>query len=130
MSNLSKCDEQFITLDGTKMKTKYGGNTSTALSFCMANTAANLMNQELYEYITDHYGLRKTEVDRNLPTPFVNIINGGKHGVTEDLKIQEFMIFAREDLSTSQKIRIYCEVYHTLKKVIGRKIWGTGKEYW
>ena len=48
MSNLSKCDEQFITLDGTEMKTKYGGNTSTALSFCMANTAANLMNQELY----------------------------------------------------------------------------------
>jgi enolase len=121
MSNLSKCDEQFITLDGTEMKTKYGGNTSTALSFCMANTAANLMNQELYEYITDHYGVRKTDIDCNLPTPFVNIINGGKHGVTEDLKIQEFMIFAREDLSTSQQIRMYCEIYHTLKNLLVEK---------
>ena len=118
LTNLAKCDEQFIELDGTEMKTKYGGNTSTALSFCMANTAANIKGQELYEYIAEHYGMRKTDIDRNLPTPFVNIINGGKHGVTEDLKIQEFMIFAHEDLSPSQKMRIYCEVYHTLKKIL------------
>jgi len=118
IKDLSKCDEQFLLLDGTPMKTKYGGNTSTAISFCMANTAANVMGQEMYEYIADHYGLRKKDICRNLPTPFVNIINGGKHGVTEDLKIQEFMIFAREELSVSQKTRIYCEVYHTLKKIL------------
>ena len=121
MTDLSKCDEQFLLLDGTPMKTKYGGNTSTALSFCMANTAANLMGQEMHEYIADHYKLRKKGVDYNLPTPFVNIINGGKHGVTEDLKIQEFMIFAREELSAPQKTRIYCEVYHTLKKILVAK---------
>jgi len=121
MTDLTKCDEQFIALDGTEMKTKYGGNTSTALSFCMANTAANMKGQELYEYIAEHYGMRKSQVDTNLPTPFVNIINGGKHGVTEDLKIQEFMIFAREDLSVSQQMRIYCEVYHTLKNLLVKK---------
>ena len=53
-----------------------------------------------------------------LPTPFLNIINGGKHGVTEDLKIQEFMIFANEELSPSVQVRIYCEVYHNLKKIL------------
>jgi enolase len=48
----------------------------------------------------------------------VNVINGGKHGVTEDLKIQEFMIFANENMSTSDQIRMYSEVYHTLKKLL------------
>ena len=115
LTNLTKCDEQFIALDGTEMKTKYGGNTSTALSFCMANTAANINKQELYEYISEHYG---TSINNKLPTPLVNIINGGKHGVTDDLKIQEFMIFANEELATPKKIQIYCEVYHTLKQIL------------
>lgn len=117
--DLTHCDQQLIQLDGTEMKTKYGGNTSTAVSFCIADTAAKMRGLELYEYIAEHYGLRKSKISSTkLPTPFVNIINGGKHGVTEDLKIQEFMIFAREDMSASLKMRVYCEVYHTLKKIL------------
>ena len=121
LTDLTKCDQQFIQLDGTEMKTKYGGNTSTALSFCMADTATRMKDMELYEYIAEHYGLRKSNIDTQLPTPFVNIINGGKHGVTEDLKIQEFMIFANHQMSTQAKIRLYCEVYHTLKKLLVEK---------
>ena len=121
LTNLSNCDKQFNDLDGTEMKTKYGGNTSTALSFCLANCAANLKDMEMYEYFAEHYKMVSKIDTTNLPTPFVNIINGGKHGVTEDLKIQEFMIFAREDLATSMQIRIYCEVYHTLKKLLVEK---------
>lgn len=121
LTNLSNCDKQFNDLDGTEMKTKYGGNTSTALSFCLANCAANLKDMEMYEYFAEHYNM-VSEIDpAKLPTPFVNIINGGKHGVTEDLKIQEFMIFAREDLETSRQVRIYCEVYHSLKKLLVEK---------
>ncbi len=121
LTNLSNCDKQFNDLDGTEMKTKYGGNTSTALSFCLANCAANLKNMEMYEYFAQHYNM-VSEIDpAKLPTPFVNIINGGKHGVTEDLKIQEFMIFANEDLPTSKQVRIYCEVYHSLKKLLVEK---------
>jgi len=121
LTNLSNCDKQFNDLDGTEMKTKYGGNTSTALSFCLANCAANLKDMEMYEYFAEHYKMVSKIDITNLPTPFVNIINGGKHGVTEDLKIQEFMIFANEDLTTSSQIRIYCEVYHTLKKLLVEK---------
>lgn len=121
ISDLSNCDKQFIDLDGTEMKTNYGGNSSTALSFCMANTAANMQNQEMYEYFAEHYKMIEKIDGSNLPTPLVNIINGGKHGVTEDLKIQEFMIFAREDLTSSEQVRIYCEVYHNLKKILVQK---------
>ena len=121
LTNLSNCDKQFNDLDGTEMKTKYGGNTSTALSFCLANCAANLQNKEMYEYFAEHYNMVRDVDPAKLPTPFVNIINGGKHGVTEDLKIQEFMIFANEELSTSRQVRIYCEVYHSLKKLLVEK---------
>ena len=121
LTNLSNCDKQFNDLDGTEMKTKYGGNTSTALSFCLANCAANLKDMEMYEYFAEHYNMVDKIDPAKLPTPFVNIINGGKHGVTEDLKIQEFMIFANEELSTSRQVRIYCEVYHSLKKLLVEK---------
>jgi len=116
--DLIKCDQMFNDLDKTEMKTKFGGNTSTALSFCMLNTAANLLDMEMYQYISEHYGFI---ISNNLPTPLVNIINGGKHGVTEDLKIQEFMIFARSNLCPTLQVRIYCEVYHTLKKILVEK---------
>lgn len=116
--DLIKCDQMFNDLDKTEMKTKFGGNTSTALSFCMMNTAANLLDMEMYQYISEQYGFT---IDSDLPIPLVNIINGGKHGVTEDLKIQEFMIFARSNLCTTLQVRIYCEVYHTLKKILVEK---------
>jgi len=124
--DLSNIDKQFNQLDNTEMKTNFGGNTSTALSFCMMNTAANMLGLEMYEFIAKHYGFKphlglptySVQEVPGLPTPLVNIINGGKHGVTEDLKIQEFMIFARSDISTSLQIRIYCEVYHTLKRLL------------
>ena len=121
LTNLSNCDKQFNDLDGTEMKTKYGGNTSTALSFCLANCAANLKDMEMYEYFAEHYNMVDKIDPAKLPTPFVNIINGGKHGVTEDLKIQEFMIFANEELPTNRQVRIYCEVYHSLKKLLVEK---------
>jgi enolase len=86
----------------------------------MADVAAKSKGIEMFEYIQDHYGFPSINYD-SLPTPFVNIINGGKHGVTDDLKIQEFMIFPNESYSVSKKIQIICEVYHTLKEVLVKK---------
>ena len=43
----------------------------------------------MFQYIQKHYEFPLPIT--SLPTPFVNIINGGKHGVTDDLKIQEFI---------------------------------------
>ena len=118
-TNLTKIDEQLKIIDGTELKTILGGNTTTAVSFCMANAAANSNGLEMFEYIQKHYGFPLTTF--SLPTPLVNIINGGKHGVTDDLKIQEFMIFPNESYSVSKKIQIVCEVYHTLKEILVKK---------
>jgi len=119
-TNLTKIDEQLKIIDGTDLKTVLGGNTTTAVSFCMANAAANSDGMEMFEYIQKHYGFPLTAFS-SLPTPLVNIINGGKHGVTDDLKIQEFMIFPNESYSVSKKIQIVCEVYHTLKEILVKK---------
>ena len=89
------------------------------MSFCMTDVAASLSQKEVYEYLAE---MSKTQIStEKLPTPFVNIINGGKHGVTEDLKIQEFMIFGEETLSIEIKIQMMCEVYHTLKQILVEK---------
>ena len=117
--SLKNIDAQLDKLDDSESKSVIGGNTTTAVSFCMADVAAKLSNQELYEYIGHHYCNGKTMF--SLPTPLVNIINGGKHGVTGDLKIQEFMIFPREDIVVSQQNRMVYEIYHTLKKILVNK---------
>ena len=118
-TNLTKIDDQLNIIDGTDLKMVLGGNTTTAVSFCMADVAAKSEGLEMFEYIQKHYGFPL--INSSLPTPFVNIINGGKHGVTDDLKIQEFMIFPNEKYSVSKKIQIVCEVYHTLKSILVEK---------
>lgn len=117
-ADLKKMDEQLIAIDGTDLKTRLGGNLTTAISFCLANVAAKLEDKELFEYIKNTFNNKGLI---SLPTPFVNIINGGKHGVTDNLKIQEFMIFPNELYSVEKKMQIIAEVYHTLKEVLVRK---------
>ena len=120
IKNLKYIDKSLIGLDPSDFKDKLGGNLITAISFCMANAASNFENLELYEYISTIYNGSTINSDKNI-TPLVNIINGGKHGVTDNLKIQEFMIFANESYTINKKIQITTEVYHSLKKVLCEK---------
>jgi enolase len=117
-TNLKVIDELINKIDTTKNKCILGGNTTTAVSFCLADVASKALRLEMYEYIHQIYN-KNGQV--TLPTPFVNIINGGKHGVTDDLKIQEFMIFPNEIYSIDKKMQIISEVYHTLKSVLVKK---------
>jgi enolase len=100
------------------LKTKLGGNTTTAVSFCIADTASKLNNIEMYQYISNVYNNNQTSTSI---TPFVNIINGGKHSIKGDLKIQEFMIFPNENYPMYKKMQIITEVYHSLKKILCTK---------
>ena len=118
LCDLKLIDQYLKKIDPSELKTKLGGNTTTAVSFCVANTASKLLDIEMYQYFSKLYN------DENIGssiTPFVNIINGGKHSVTGDLKIQEFMIFPNENYPMYKKIQIITEVYHSLKKVLCEK---------
>ena len=119
LCDLKYLDEQMIKIDPTDNKRILGGNTTTATSFCLADVGSKLSNIELFKYFSNIYNEGK--LPNILTTPMVNIINGGKHGVTDDLKIQEFMIVCNKTYSIQKQIQIICEVYHGLKKILVQK---------
>jgi enolase len=125
ITNLTALDQQLMALDTTELKTQIGGNAITAMSFCFADVASKLANKQMFEYIAELYNHK---IDpQNLPTPFVNIINGGKHSVTGELKIQEFMIFSRDDMSVRKKTQAICEIYYTLQKLLVERYGASAK---
>jgi len=125
IKNLTALDQQLMSLDTSELKTEIGGNAITAMSFCFADVASKLANKQMFEYIA---GLYNHTIDpQSLPTPFVNIINGGKHSVTGELKIQEFMIFSKADMSVSKKTQAICEIYYTLQKLLVERYGASAK---
>lgn len=125
LTDLKYLDEQIIKIDSTSNKNILGGNTTTATSFCFADVGAKVSGYELFEYFSSTYNNKY--IDKILPTPMVNIINGGKHGVTDDLKIQEFMIVCDRNHPIPKQIQIICEVYHGLKNILVSKYGGMAK---
>ena len=115
--DLENIDKQLIKLDNSSNKTTLGGNTTTALSFCMLDVISNLCNIEKYEYIKK---IAKNSKDLFIPTPMANVLNGGKHG-SGGLQIQEFMIFPNEKYDINRKIQIIYDTTLHLKKNLSKK---------
>lgn len=105
-----KLDETLIRLDGTENKCRLGANTILAVSVATAVAAAKASGVPLYEYLAN--GVKK-----HIPTPMLNILNGGVHAAN-NLDIQEFMIVPIGDIPFREKLRKSTEVYHTLKTVL------------
>ena len=102
-----KLDKMLIELDGTNNKAKLGANATLGVSLAVAKAAADSLGLSLYNYLG---GVNAHE----LPTPMMNILNGGKHS-DNNLSIQEFMIMPVGNKSFKEKLRIGTEVYHNLK---------------
>jgi len=119
ITKFEKIDKQLMNLDTTELKSEIGGNAITAMSFCMLDVASRYNKCEMYEYIRKY--MKSESIDKYLPTPFVNIINGGKHGITYELKIQEFMIYTKHDISASKKVQIVTEIYYNLRSILVMK---------
>lgn len=108
-----KLDQVLIQLDGTDNKSKLGANATLGVSLAVAKAAADSLGLNLYNYIGGVNAYL-------LPTPMMNILNGGKHS-DNNLNIQEFMIMPVGNKSFKERIRIGVEVYHNLKKVLKEK---------
>ncbi len=106
-------DYLMISLDGTPNKKRIGGNVTTAVSIAVARAASLSLGLELFEYLGGVHA-------RLLPTPLMNIINGGLHAGNE-LDIQEFMIIPVNADSFKDALRRAVEVYWTLKKLLSEK---------
>ena len=111
-------DKTLIDLDGTENKGKLGANAMLGVSLAVAKVAAESLGMELYQYV----GGVNAKV---LPTPMMNIMNGGKHA-DSTLSIQEFMIMPVGADTFTEALRMCAEIYHTLKKVLKDKGLSTG----
>ena len=105
-----------INLDGTPTKSKLGANAILGVSMAVCRAAAFEQGIPLYKHLQQISKSKKLVI----PTPAMNIINGGKHA-GNNLDIQEFMILPTGTKSFSEGLRVCAETYHHLKKVILEK---------
>ncbi len=119
--NQSKIDREMRNLDGTDNKSRLGANAMLAVSMAVARAAARHYRVPLYRYLGGISALK-------LPTPMMNILNGGAHA-SNNVDIQEFMIVPKVG-SFAEKIRAGAEIYHALGTVLktsGKSV-GVGDE--
>jgi len=106
-------DKKIIEVDGTPNKSRIGGNACVATSLATIKAAADTLGVPLFEFL----GGRRA---RTLPTPLMNVINGGVHA-GNNLSIQEFMIVPLGADNFSGALKIAMEVYKALKSFLKEK---------
>ncbi len=112
-SNQRLIDQTMLALDGTENKGRIGANAILAVSMACARAAANELRIPLYRYLGGIHAC-------TLPTPMMNILNGGAHA-DNNVDFQEFMIMPAGAESFSEALRWGAEVFHALKSVLKAK---------
>ncbi|MFZ8898017.1 MAG: phosphopyruvate hydratase [Alphaproteobacteria bacterium] len=102
-----RLDRIMCELDGSPNKSKLGANAILGVSLAVAKAAAASSGLPLYRYIG---GVNA----RVLPTPMMNILNGGAHA-DNPIDIQEFMIMPVGAEHFSEALAQGVEVFQALK---------------
>ncbi len=113
-------DELMIRLDGTENKEKLGANAILGVSMAACRAGALERNKPLYRYLSEDLKVPNPIGKMSLPTPLMNIINGGEHA-SNNLDIQEFMVVPHMKKSFGENLRAGVEIFHHLKKVLHDK---------
>ena len=116
--NQAEIDTIIKGVDGSENYTEIGANAALGVSMAVARAAASSLGISLYRYI----GGENATI---IPTPMLNIINGGSHA-DNNVDFQEYMIMPLGFVSFEEAIRAASEVYHTLKKIISDEGYATG----
>ena len=106
-------DKFLIELDGTPNKGRLGANAILGVSMAVARAAADSVGLPLFQYLGGVNG-------KTLPTPLMNILNGGSHA-DNTVDIQEFMIMPVGADTFREALRMGAEVFHSLKSVLKGK---------
>ncbi len=110
-------DQTMIELDGTENKGRLGANAILAVSMASAVAAAKNSNLPLYRYLGGSGPMQ-------LPTPMMNVINGGAHA-DNSVDMQEFMIIPAGRPTFREAMRCGAEVFQALKKTLSKKGFST-----
>jgi enolase len=111
-------DRAMIALDGTEGKSNLGANAILGVSMANARAAAESHGVPLYTWLGGING-------GLLPTPMMNVINGGAHA-DSTVDFQEFMIVPHSPSSFKEALRMGAEVYHALKSCVKGRGYSTG----
>ena len=117
-SEQREIDLALIELDGTPNKSRLGANAVLGLSLAIAKASANSLGLPLYRYLGGVHA-------HLLPTPMMNILNGGAHTGWQSTDAQEFMVMPLGAPSFSEGLRWGAEIYHTLKSVLKARGYAT-----
>jgi enolase len=110
-------DHAMLELDGTPTKSKLGANAILGVSMAVAKAAASSVGLPLYAYVGGAHA-------HVLPTPMMNIMNGGKHA-ENSTDFQEFMVMPVGASTFAEALRWGAEVYAALKSVLHKKGYAT-----
>ena len=110
-------DKRLCELDGTANKGRLGANAILGVSLAVAHASAKDHGVPLYAALVD-------KPANLLPTPGLNVLNGGKHA-DSNVDFQEFMISPVGAPSFSEALRASAETFHTLKAVLHKKGYST-----
>lgn len=110
-------DNHLRQLDGTPNKGHLGANALLGVSLAFAHAKARSYGLSLYSYFAT---ISDTEEPSLLPTPMMNILNGGKHALNST-DLQEFMIMPLGAPSFKEALRYGAETFHALKEILKDK---------
>ena len=106
-------DGLMMEMDGSFNKSTLGANAMLAVSLACARAGAEALGIPLYRYLGGLNG-------RVLPTPMMNILNGGAHA-NNNIDFQEFMISPVGMTTFSEALQAGSEIFHTLKIILNEK---------
>lgn len=110
-------DQILLSLDETGNKAKIGANAMLGASMALCRARSVSEHQPLWKSLAAQFGV---ETPSLLPTPLMNVINGGKHA-DSGLSFQECMIVPTDFSSFSDALRAGVETFHALKKLLATK---------
>ena len=108
----SAIDQAMIDLDGSPNKSNLGANALLAVSLANAHAVAQAQGLELYQSL-----MRDTQQSPVLPTPMMNILNGGAHADNR-VDIQEFMVMPVGMGNFCEAVQAGAEIFHALKSIL------------
>ncbi len=119
--NQRQIDQRMIEMDGTNNKGNFGANAILGVSLAVSRVAAMEEGIPYYQYLGN---LGNKGESHLMPTPMMNVLNGGKHAI-KSTDMQEFMIMPVGAPSFKEALRYGAETFHALKKIIKDKGFST-----
>ncbi len=113
--DMQRIDDTMRIMDGTVNKHRLGANAILGVSMACAHAGARRRKVPLYQHLRELYGFDFPTY--KLPTPLMNVFNGGRHAST-NLDMQEFIIIPHGFSKFSRKLRAGVEIYHALGEIL------------